>query len=502
MSALFLRLYDLDSRPMHGDEANQAVKTGILLEDGKYVYDPHDHHGPTLYYFGLLTAKSSGHAAFRTTNETTFRVVPVLFGVILVVLTFGLRTYFSTPAALVSSLLIALSPAFVFYSRYYIQEMMLVVFTLAALFAAFSYIRKPTAVKVLMFGATFSLMHATKETAILSYAAMAGSAALVALWYQKTNPDKAFKTPDEWKYHLVLGISVAVVMNILLFTSFFTNARGPIDSILTYGNYLERSDGAGLHDKPFFYYLSLLSFTHRAPGPWWSEAGILFLAVLGFVDTGFSWKKKAMSPAALFIAAYTLLLTTAYCLIPYKTPWSMLSFYFGIIIMAGVGTIAAWNWLKPVGFLRVLAILLFTAISAHLASQAWQQNHRYQADPRNPYVYAHTSSAFMKLANRFEQIRAVHPDPENMVVKVYQPDGDYWPIPWYLRNNPLSGYWSNSLPDDLEADIIVSAPELRGLLTEKLTGAYFKEMHGLRPNVLRHVYIRQELWDRFMEGQR
>ncbi|MDX9975728.1 MAG: hypothetical protein RBU21_22295, partial [FCB group bacterium] len=37
LGALWFRLPQLDLRPMHGDEANQAVKTGLLLEEGKYI---------------------------------------------------------------------------------------------------------------------------------------------------------------------------------------------------------------------------------------------------------------------------------------------------------------------------------------------------------------------------------------------------------------------------------------------------------------------------------
>ena len=36
-------------RTFHPDEANQALTTGRLLETGMYVYNPRDHHGPTLY---------------------------------------------------------------------------------------------------------------------------------------------------------------------------------------------------------------------------------------------------------------------------------------------------------------------------------------------------------------------------------------------------------------------------------------------------------------------
>src|SRR5579859_5820655 len=50
LAAFGLRSWELSSRPMHADEANQAVKAGELVETGRYAFDPHEHHGPTLYY--------------------------------------------------------------------------------------------------------------------------------------------------------------------------------------------------------------------------------------------------------------------------------------------------------------------------------------------------------------------------------------------------------------------------------------------------------------------
>ena len=55
-AGLGLRLARLDTRPMHHDEANQAVKFGALLERGDYRYDASDHHGPTLYDLTLPAA--------------------------------------------------------------------------------------------------------------------------------------------------------------------------------------------------------------------------------------------------------------------------------------------------------------------------------------------------------------------------------------------------------------------------------------------------------------
>src|SRR6266852_1296578 len=48
--ALVLRCPRLDERPMHNDEAVNAIKFGQLWEHDAYKYDPNEHHGPTLYY--------------------------------------------------------------------------------------------------------------------------------------------------------------------------------------------------------------------------------------------------------------------------------------------------------------------------------------------------------------------------------------------------------------------------------------------------------------------
>ena len=80
ISGLALRLARLDVRPMHHDEANQAVKFGALLERGEYHYDTQDHHGPTLYYLTLPAAWLRGQTTLASLDERTLRGVTAVFG--------------------------------------------------------------------------------------------------------------------------------------------------------------------------------------------------------------------------------------------------------------------------------------------------------------------------------------------------------------------------------------------------------------------------------------
>src|ERR1039458_2249237 len=80
LAALGLRTRDLAARPMHADEANQAVKAGELLESGRYAYDPGDHHGPVLYYAVLPVAWCRGERTLAGLDELTVRLVPAPAG--------------------------------------------------------------------------------------------------------------------------------------------------------------------------------------------------------------------------------------------------------------------------------------------------------------------------------------------------------------------------------------------------------------------------------------
>src|SRR5215213_5894073 len=78
-AALTLRCARLDHRPMHNDEAVNAVKFGRLLETHAYRYDPNEHHGPSLYYATVPTVRLAGSATYESLTEGQLRFVTVLF---------------------------------------------------------------------------------------------------------------------------------------------------------------------------------------------------------------------------------------------------------------------------------------------------------------------------------------------------------------------------------------------------------------------------------------
>src|SRR5207342_2861033 len=115
----------------------------------------------------------------------------------------------------------------------------------------------------------------------------------------------------------------------------------PMDSLRTYLPWVRRAGGDSPHIHPWYFYVQRLCFFKEARGPIWTEGLIVALAIIG-AWCGLSRTHLGAADAsfARFITFYTALLTTAYSLIAYKTPWCLLGFLQPLILLAGIGAAA------------------------------------------------------------------------------------------------------------------------------------------------------------------
>jgi uncharacterized protein (TIGR03663 family) len=496
LAALLLRLPGLSLRPMHHDEANQAMKFGTLLETGEYRYDPADHHGPSLYYLTWILAKALGRTTTASLDETTLRLLPALFGTGTVVLLLLFAGAMGRAAALAAGLLAALSPAFTYYSRFYIQETIFVFFIAAFALALWKYRERPTAVRAAAAGVAAGLMFATKETSVIIFAAV--GAAVLSTRGLKKEGDGA--SPAEGKPRplrdLCLGAGLAAFTAAVLFSSFFQHPRGILDSVLAFGNYFAKSGDPGFHAHPVGYYIGLLTYS-RNGGLVWSESLILALACLGTIA---AVRKRGEFPAAAALAS--IFAAAAFSLLAYKTPWNVLPFHFGFIVLAGVGTEYLFRVLRKAP-LKIVAGILLGAGLLHLAWQSGQANFRYPADPRNPYVYAQTIPDYQKLIKRVDDVSAVLPDRDKSLIKVVSGPYETWPLPWSLRRYAHVGYWPDAAAAGgfEDAAMVIASEEQAARIRPLIADKFHEEFYGLRPDVLLTLFIRNESWDRFLEGR-
>ena len=506
---LAVRLPALGKRPMHADEAVQARRFRDLWLCNRYRYDPHEYHGPTLPYATLPFFWLAGPTRFADTTEAMFRVVPVFFGAGLILLLGLVADALGKPATLCAAALAAISPAMVFYSRYYIHETLLVFFTLAAIGSVWRYLRTGRLRWCVAGGGCVGLMQATKETCVLVYASAAVAVGLAAIWSRgRVSPaasGAAAPVPPAarqegrrpWPaWHGGCAAAAAILVAAVLLSSWGAHPRGAWDGLRAYAPWLRRAAGHSAHAHPWYFYLRILACWRSDHGPLWSEGLILGLAAIGglvaFLPT--ASRSGGKDFFARWAALYPVLLGAAYSAIPYKTPWCLLGFLHGMTLPAGLGAVAIVR-AAPGRFLKGLAVAGLLAAAGQLAWQSYRASYVLCADPRNPYVYAQTLPDTERLARDVQQLSQASREGDSLAVKVIWKDSYYWPLPWYLRRFGNVEYWTR-MPGEPSAPLVIASPEFDAPLTETLDATHLMTgYYAVRPNVLAQLWVRMDVWE-------
>ena len=373
-----------------------------------------------------------GAKSFAETDETTYRLVPVLFGLGLIVLLPLVADGLGRGAVVAAGILTAISPAMVFYSRYYVQEMLLVFFTFAAIASAWRYVCTRRMGWAISAGAALGFMHATKETWVLTAAAMAAAVVLSIAWTRWRDGTKVKLGELPRTAAILAAAGVACLVAAAFYSSFGENWRGPWDSIRAYVNYCQRGSEGGIHSHPWYYYFELLLAYRPARGFFWTEGLIAVLALVGAI-VSLALRQRGETERLLptvalgrFLTFYTVVLMLLYAVIPYKTPWCLLSFLHGMILLAGIGAWVMLRWM-PGRLAKGIAFAVLAIAAVHLGRQAYALNFRFPADQRNPYVYAHATGDVLKLAAQMQRLAQVYPGGYDMSIHVVTPE-NFWPL--------------------------------------------------------------------------
>lgn len=475
LAGFWLRTHDLARRPMHADEANQAVKLGELLEAGHYAFDPRDHHGPTLYYAAVPIARLRGERSLAELTETTVRLVPALFGTLTVFLVGVLAAPLGRWASLTAAVLVAVSPPAVYYSRYFIQETLLLAFVLLAILCARKWLQTRLTRWAFALGICAGLAQATKASAPL-FLLLALFAGALASRFSRADDRSLPSTAREisrrsWVQDLPFALLGFLLAAAALYSSFGSHLAGLRDALGVYAQALTRfgADAAPTgHEKPWWYYLRLFGW-YREGGFVWHQLGLSTLAALGFAV---AWMKRGAFPRG--VALYTFAVVAVFSVFAYKTPWHAVHFVPGLAALAVVALSS---------FSRGLAgQLLALGIGAGAIGLSLQQTRQAvflrPADQRNPYAYVHSSVDVLKFRDLALAAQARQPGRAIRVISE-----EYWPLPWYFRGLPRVGYYATP-PDDCDGALVIASQAMAEAVRARLHGAYRESFVGLRPGVV------------------
>ena len=152
--ALGLRSIQLDSRPMHNDEAVNAIKFRNLWEGAGYRYDPKRIPRPHPRLLHPRLGKTDpGPGISPASPKAACAPSPFSSASAWCLLLFLVSDGLGRNATLAAALLTAVSPVMVYYSRDYIHETLFVFFIFLALAAGWRYCQTGKIAWILLAGA-------------------------------------------------------------------------------------------------------------------------------------------------------------------------------------------------------------------------------------------------------------------------------------------------------------------------------------------------------------
>jgi uncharacterized protein (TIGR03663 family) len=321
LAVVLLRFYRIDARMIHIDEG-MGLRYGQLMFDGAWHYNPYNSHGPIYFFFGSLIYGLFGYDLVAARAGTA--LISMLWLTALLWLYWPLLR---TPGRLLLAAGLGLSSGMVFFARDFIHEHIFILMTVGALVAAEMWVRHRDFRAPLSFVLLCVLMYATKETALLTWAAWGIAAVLLLL--KPGRQHYLFKM--NWK-SVALGIYLGLMLYALLFTVFFTDPMAFINSFIGPLKWLDRAQV--MHQRPFLYFVGLL-FVREFP------------LVLGTVGLGW-WltSRKKWTSRLAFYALWAAFITLIYSLISYKTPWCIPNLILPLGLFVAFAFDALWITLK------------------------------------------------------------------------------------------------------------------------------------------------------------
>jgi uncharacterized protein (TIGR03663 family) len=156
--AIASRFWDLGARAISFDECTHALWSYKLYNGEGFTHDPMM-HGPFLFHANALVYFLFGD------NDYTSRIVPAVFGVFLVMSPLLLRRWLGRLGALLSSVLLLMSPTILTYSRYLRNDVYMLVWMVLLTAALFHLLEDRRPRWFVIGGAVLMLSLATKENA-------------------------------------------------------------------------------------------------------------------------------------------------------------------------------------------------------------------------------------------------------------------------------------------------------------------------------------------------
>lgn len=372
--ALFLRFYLLDMRVFHHDESAIGFNAYKLFKGGIYSYDP-VFHGPFMQY---VTAEM-----FRFFGDSDYsaRLLPAFFGAFMLLLLLPLRRYLGTAGTLITAFFLALSPSFLYYSRFFREDIFIALFSLLILVCAVKYEEKHAEERysymrlfyIFLGGAALASMAALKESAYIVMFLIFLFLVLLFIrekWYKGLTVRNK-KVVPVIKEGLFFSLVLLVVFS-LYYTGRILDFYGMKDAIekaVSYWYAMHKT--AHLGGSPFYYLPILVRY----------ELPVLVFGVIGIIHY---FKKNNIF--MFFLGYWAISNFIIYSYLQEKVPWLILNPLLPLTLIAGayIGELLAG--LKLNSKAGVIAVFFLAAASIYIIDSSIFLNFYDYSDTTEPLI--------------------------------------------------------------------------------------------------------------------
>lgn len=474
---LLTRFYDLGAKPLHHDESMHAFYGWKLFKGQGYSYNPMM-HGPFHYHANALIYFLFG------ASDYTARVAPAIYGVIGVLLIYFLKPYLGKKGTLATAFIMAISPMFMYQSRFIREDIFMAVDTLAMAIGLFRYFdsRQPKWLYLAAIG--LALSWCTKEATYITLFIF-GTFFIIRWFWEYAGRHNAERTQQEGKIypllkywfggsglsHFLWALGIFVTIHALFYfnkenlpgvAGFFKNAKGIWDGYTWALTYWLGQQGVERGSQPVYYYWLMIPFYEMLPVFFMLIASAYYLVV-----------KEKRTFFNLCVIWWWVLSMIMYSWAGERMPWLSVHPLLPMIILAGkmFGEILDGEAFGNRGWVKDAAIAMFVLLSMASVHGAFNLCfYGKGANPRESFIYVQSSvdttlvtQKVKNLAHALkstkwssEEFRKTKPEEMEIVVEDYCS----WPFAWYLRDFTRVAYPPKQIPSsDVGKPVIFSGIE-------------------------------------------
>ena len=455
--AVFLRFFLLDIKPPHFDEGiNGWFVDAHIIKQGFYKYDPTNYHGPLHFYALFLSERLFGR------NLWALRLPVVLVSISCVWLCFRFEPLIGRSVSRMAALAMAVSPGFVFYGRYSIHEVWLVLFSMLFILGLLGLWKFGTQNYLWCAGMGVAGMILTKETYIIHIGCAAMAVPVLFISNALNRLPDARPAKQKWDYvDLAVVVAVGIAAIVFFYSGTFFHWSGVKGLYQAYQAWFQTGHEGHGHEKPWYYWLKLIG-RYEIP----AAAGLfLCLFCQGFKNLSLR-----------YLAIYGVGTLIAYSIVKYKTPWCIISFIWPFLFIFGAAVLLIRPRYRAATYATYAASAVLLCFS--LGSAIWLNYFRCTTDTE-PYVYVQTYNDVFKLTKPL--LKLAERDPRNYQLTGHIIRASPYPLPWILGDFTHIGYYEHgNLPPNLDGDFLLVQEDRIAAVEPKLRGSYYTEPLRIR----------------------